>query len=288
MDSASVQLVAAEGSRGRLVISQLPNGTHSPESRPPSQTVVVREARAYRFRFEVAGDIARIEPIELFDCDDATQRTGRLVPLESVGLIAVELTTTTGTVMRGQFDVRSAKFSDEQAFGRMLTDLAELSVEALHQGFAPSAGQFGSASGDSPRLLYQQFAVLHSLMVGSDLPWAIAQVLSEPHRAWESQLESRQPGRPLRGSSRWEANSVGPGPGSPTPGGPLVSLPSALLVERTEETTDTTANRFIRFVLEGWRSLAARVVSKSEALGGASKRRGVGNAKSWCLPWMSI
>jgi hypothetical protein len=279
MESAEVRLADDNGGTARLTISRLPTSSHGPEIQERRGAVVVREARAYRFQFDVDGAIARIEPTEIFDSDDATRRTGRLVPGEAVGLISVELTTDSGAVLRGQFDVRSAKFSDEQAFGRMLADLAELSVEALHQGFAPSAGRFGSASGASPRLLYQQFAVLHSLMVGSDLVRAITQVLSKPHRAWESQLEPRQPGRPLRGSSRLASQLSRPGPRVLTPRGPLASLPKALLVERTEETTDTTPNRFIRFVLEGWRALAANVVSSSGGLSGAAKARGVGHAE---------
>jgi hypothetical protein len=279
VESAEVSLEADNGSTARLTISRLPTSDHGPEIQGRSSAVVVREARAYRFQFDVDGAIARLEPAELFDSDDATRRTGRLVPGEAVGLVSVELTTDSGALLRGQFDVRSAKFSDEQAFGRMLADLAELSVEALHQGFAPSAGRFGSASGASPRLQYQQFAVLHSLMVGSDLVWALTQILSKPHRAWESRPESRQPGRPLRGSSRLASQLTRPGPRVLTPRGPLASLPSTLLVERTEETLDTTPNRFIRFVLESWRSLAASVASSAGALSGASKARGISQAR---------
>ena len=280
MESAEVSLAGDDGSTARLIISRLPTSIHGPETQGHRSAVVVREARAYRFEFDVDGAISRVEPSEIFDSDDTSRRTGRLAPGEAVGLVSVEVTTDSGAVLRGQFDVRSAKFSDEQTFGRMLADLAEVSVEALHQGFAASAGRFGSASGASPRLLYQQFAVLHSLMVGSDLEWAISQILTQPHRAWESQLEPRQPGRPLRGSSRLASQLSRPGSRVPTPRGPLASLPSTLLVERTEETIDTTPNRFIRFVLESWRALAAIVVSSSEALSGAAKARGVSQAQA--------
>lgn len=174
--------------------------------------------------------------------------------------------------------MRSAKFSDEQAFGRMLADLAELSIEAMHLGFAPSSGAYGSAAGDSPRLLYQQFAVLQSLLVGSDLSWAITQILADPHREWESNHEPRPPGRPLRGSSRLGSQLGKAGARVRTPRGPVSSMPRTLLVERTEESVDTIANRFVRFVLERWRALAVEVVLKADALGGAAKRRGVEQA----------
>ncbi len=42
---------------------------------------------------------------------------------------------------------------------------------------------------------------------------------------------------------------------------------------------DTIANRFVRFVLERWRAIAAAVVLQADALGGAAKRRGVEQAR---------
>lgn len=284
MDSATVQLVATDGAYGALVISRLPKGPDGPGLSDRDGTVTIREARPYRFKFAIPDGILirdgipQLEPAELFDSDDATWMSGRLVPGESVGIVSVVVTTATGSVLRGRLDVRSAKFSDEQAFGRMLADLAELSVEAMHQGFAPSSGEFGSTTGGSPRLLYQQFAVLQSLLVGSDLEWAITKILSEPHRTWKSHLESRPLGRPVRGSSRLGSQLGRTGPRIGTPRGPLPSMPRTLLVERTEETVDTTPNRFVRFVLERWRAIAAIVVLEADALGGAAKRRGVAQA----------
>lgn len=278
MESASVQLEAAGGAPGVLVISRLPNAKAGADLSAPNGTVTIREAATYRFKFDVPDVIARVDPAELFDSDDVSRTSGRLVPGESVGIVSVEVVTGAGTTLRGRFDVRSAKFSDEQAFGRMLADLAELSVEAMHQGFAPSSGAYGSANGGSPRLLYQQFAILQSLILGSDLAWAIAQILSDPHRAWESDLEPRAPGRPLRGSSRLGSQLARPGPRVVTSRGPLPSMPRTLLVERSEETVDTIANQFARFVLERWRSIAAEVVAQADALGGAAKRRGVEQA----------
>ena len=275
METAEVALTAENGSSGSLTISRLPTSNEGPEVDERGETVVVREARTYRFGLSIPGEVTQLEPAELFDLDDSTRRTGRLVPGEAVGIVQVEATTETGDVLRGRFDVRSAKFADDQAFSRMLSNLAELSVEALHQGFAPSAGPFGSAAGPSPRLLYQQFAVLNALLRGSDLEWALTQVLGRPHRAWVTQDEPRQPGRPLRGSSRLTHQLSQPGPRVLTPDGPLASLPAKLLVARTDETLDTVPNRFVRFVLERWRALAAAVLANVSGLPGAASRRGV-------------
>lgn len=239
----------------------------------------IREARTYRFEVSVPGSIVQLEPAELFDPDDQLQQSGRLTPRESVGVVDTEVTTSDGVTWRGRFDVRSAKFADESAFGQMLADLAQLAVESLHQGFAPSAGQFGAASGPAPQLMYQQFAVLRALLVGSDLNWAIGQVLGSPNREWVTAYEPRAPGRPLQGSSRLSTQLSRPGRRVVTPNGPLRSLPAELLVQHTTETLDTVPNRFVLFVLERWRALSESVLANVSELPGAAMRRGVHEAR---------
>jgi hypothetical protein len=279
VDSANVCLTAEDGGIAWLRISQLPSSRHSIEAPPAEKLVVLREARVYRYELLIEDSVVLIQPSELFDPDDTAGRSGRLTPGEAVGLVTVAMTTSTGRTLRGRFEVRSAKFSDEGAFATMLADLAALSVEALHQGFAPAAGQFSADAGATPRLLYQQFAVLHALLNGSDLVWAISQVLSQPHRAWIAELEPRRPGQPLRGSSRLSTQLSRPGPRVPAPHTALVSLPAELLVSRTEETLDTVPNRYVRFVLERWRALAFAVVDGAGSLHGAPQRRGLQEAQ---------
>lgn len=262
-----------------MVLSRLPSSQYAPGTTPMDQLVTLREATAYRYALALPGDIRAVEPAELFNFDDETQATGRLNTGETVGVVSIEITTTDETVYRGRIDIRSAKFADEQAFGTMLSDLAQLALEAMHQGFAPGAGEFGTGAGGSPRLLYQRFAVLHSLLVGSDLDWAISHVFHDPHREWSVQHELRPPGRPLRGSSRLRSQLTKPGPRVRTPTARLPTMPRMMPVGRTEETFDTIPNRFVRFVLEGWRALAAEVVTKADTLGGAAKRRGVHQAQ---------
>ena len=143
MRSFRVELTGA-GAPGTLRVAALPSAVEPLETDPRTSTLIVREARTYRFEFDVAGQVIEVQPAELFDFDDTTCRSGRLMPREAVGAIRVEVTTDQGPLVGG-FEVRSAKFADEEAFGRMLSDLAELAIESLHQGFAASAGRFGTA-----------------------------------------------------------------------------------------------------------------------------------------------
>ena len=278
LERAEVRLTSEDGRLAWLKIAQLPSARHGIEVSPAEKLVVLREARVYRYELSIDDSVVEIQPSELFDPDDSGQRSGRLAPREAVGLVNVAITTPTGSTFRGSLDVRSAKFSDEGAFASMLTDLAALSVEALHQGFAPAAGQFAADAGATPRLLYQQFAVLNALLNGSDLQWAISQVSSQPHRAWTAEQEARRPGQPLRGSSRLSTQLSRPGPRVPAPHAVMASLPAVLMVQRTEESLDTIPNRFVRFVFERWRALAFAVVENAESLSGAPRKRGIQEA----------
>jgi hypothetical protein len=242
--------------------------------------LTLREGAKYRFEIEGATGLVNLEPSELFDFDDHRRLSGRIEPGEAVGVVTVAATDSSGKTFEGRLDVRSQKFSDETAFASMISDLARIAVEALHQGFAPSSGQFSPDPSAAPRLIYQQFAVLSALLQTEDLKWALGHVLSQPHRAWLVEQELRPPGRPIKGSSRLGANLAKPGPRVPNRLGSPSSLPALVPVQRTEDTLDTTPNRYVRFVLERWRSIALDVARSAETLGGAARRRGVAAAEA--------
>lgn len=282
MDTATIALTSVAGDLVSLVVSQLPRSsmTLDLQTRPGRHelTPTLREGATYRFRVHADRSVVAIEPAELFDFDDAYRTSGRIVTGENVGLVRVSLTDDGDTVFTGEFDIRSAKFADEQAFARMLTDLASKAVEALHQGFAAPSGEFRADAGAAPRLLYQQFAILHALLRSGDLSWALAHVTGQPHREWRSEQEIRPPGRPAKGSSRLAGQLSRPGARVPAPFTSLGSLPALLATARTEETVDTIPNRFVRFALERWRFLSSEVAAYAAELPGYAMRRGVDEA----------
>lgn len=279
-----VDLAASEGKMCRLRLAKLPRpSAASPELlyRPGAGPVpTLREGAKYRFEVEGTSALASLEPSELFDFDDDRRLSGRIEPGEAVGIVTLTAVDLDGRTFRGRLDVRSHKFADEEAFGSMVADLASVAVEALHQGFAPSSGEFSADPSAAPRLIYQQFAVLSALLRSDEMTWAFGHVTTQPHRAWIVEEELRSPGRPIKGSSRLGASLARPGPRVPNPLGSLISLPAQVPVQRTEETLDTIPNRYLRFVLERWRSLAAEVAVSANQLGGAVRRRGVAEAEA--------
>jgi hypothetical protein len=271
---------------GRLSIATLPattapirDRTKDPERVASAPSIELTEASTYRYTLDVAGDVISFEPGELLDPDDPSLRSGRLRTGEAVGEVhfAVTCRTESGPVEGvTRAEVLPSKLTDEHAFREMLSNLSDLSVEVLHQGFAPSAGRFSTVAGPSPRLLYQQFALLHLRLFSAETEWALARVLAEPYRSWETESEERPLGAPIKGSSRLARSLTGGGQRLVAPAhAPLGTLPLRLSVDRTESTFDNVPNRYVRFVLERWRSIAADALDAVEGkLRGATLRRG--------------
>ena len=265
---------------GILELSLLPNMTRflltdelDPGRHPSRPLVRLREAARYRYRVDSSDRVTRMEPRELLDADDVSLSTGRLNTGEFVGEVELDVEFEVGGHTTCRVDILPIKIGDETSFHAMLSDLAALSVEALHQGFAPAAGRLSQGAGGSPRLLYQRFAVLHALLTTSELNWAFAHVLSDPHCTWVAQPEPRRPGTAVRGSSQLARTLMRPGPRVAALS-PLSSLPARLIVDRTEDSVDTAPNRYVRFVLEQWRALALSAGEAADTLSGSSARRG--------------
>ena len=211
VNDASVRLQSADGTTaGQLRLVALPSrpapifDRENDPSRPRVQPAVqVTEASTYHYEFVgVEPRPGRIEPAELFDPEPGHKR-GRLRVGEAVGTVAVTVELLSGADrLTGAFEVRPAKVEDENAYHTMLGDLAEVAVEILIQGFQPSAGTFELAPETTPRLLYQQFALLHLLLFRDSTDAALALVFRRPNRAWVTTSERRSAGRPLPGTSR--------------------------------------------------------------------------------------
>lgn len=279
---ASVRLPLLDGDgrvRGVLELSLLPKTSFTLTDEvdltrhPTAPLVRVREAARYRYRIHSDYRPTTVGPAELVSPDDGTLTSGRIETREFVGEVELEVVLDEVGRTTCRVDILPTKIGDHASFQSMLSDLAAISVEALHQGFAPAAGRLGRGAGGAPRLLYQRFAVLHALLATAELKWAFAHVLAEPHRAWIVQPEQRRPGTAVRGSPGLARSLTRPGP-RVLARGPLPHLPVRLVVDKTEETVDSPPNRYVRFVLEQWRALALAAHDAAGTLAGAPAARG--------------
>jgi hypothetical protein len=254
---------------GGLSITALPRSA-GPQDRSDDPTrsrnepaVQLLEASSYRYKLDlVDAQEVRLEPAELFDPDDPTGMTGRLFTRQYVGDVWLAVLDPEGDELgSAAVLVRAAKLEHEREYQRMLRDIADLAAEAVLQGFAPASTSTAIMSAKPPRLLYQQFAILQARLADEELQDAIAEVIHRPQRGWVRETEYRAPGRPLQ--LRGEVARALTGPGRrvriATAVGSLRTLPSTIESHRSDETVDTVANRFVKFALTHWRSLATRL-----------------------------
>lgn len=236
------------------------------------------ESVTYSYRLVgVPGQIEVIEPSELMRPLTATD--GSLNTRGSVGRIEIEVVYRQDGALRrarAEIGVRPRKL-DEDAFQAMLADISDVAVELIHQGFAPATGGFTVLPTSEPRLLYQQFALLHQQLFSRDVQHALRRILAHPHRVWKTVDEPSRPGVPFKSGARVARRISAAGPRRELPdGAPLPTVPRTLTVERTESTYDNVPNRQIRFVLERWRALtvATDKAIAANGLGEGPWRRG--------------
>jgi uncharacterized protein len=244
----------------------------------------LREATAYRYSVNVGGwDAVWLEPSELFQPDDDSRRTGRLLTGQSVGWLDVEIRRDpdSPTEAIAALEVRTSKLTYEREYRRMLSDIGTLAAEATVQGFAPTTQRFELDPAREASLLYQRFAGLCARLFDDELESALAYVLGQPHREWRDEFEERPPGLPVAGSSTLINALTASGPRVPAPtlgrSIGLRSLPRRLPHRRTEDTWDTVPNRFVRFALERWQSIALdlqRALARTVELDTGPARRG--------------
>ena len=202
---------------------------------------------------------------EVVQPDDSSGLRGRLRPDLYTGTLPITLLTEDGAI-RGRFavEVRSRKLNYLSEYRWMLRDIAEQMAEAVMDRFAVAERGFTIDDARDAATLYQRFAFLRSLISGEAFSSAIHRILSRPHVGWISVSEVIDPGRGLRADSFSIRQLSKAGPRVPWPQGLLPTLPSKVERRQTISSTDTTANRFVKFALTRWREVVAHMADLLE------------------------
>jgi hypothetical protein len=263
MSEGSVQLALKNDDGhvvGELLVANLPGRQDTTFS--ARGDVALREAAIYRYEIVTDATNVNLEPLELFDPDDASWKHGRLRPGQAVGRLRIRVvdraTELAGTT---EVDVLAVKLDHETEYRQMLTDISSFAAEAVLQGFAPSL--LDLAPSELPaELLYLRFAMIAAYLQDPAFEAAIARVTSQPHRTWVSEQEIRPVGSPFPAGASFRRAVCAPGRRVPWRGGSaaLNSLPAALTRDRTEASVDNSANQFVKFVLERWRAIALELL----------------------------
>ncbi len=242
------------------------------------------EESEYVYRIEGLPDgEMQLEPQELFYPDHREGRTGRLRSGRYVGAVNIRVGVP-GAGYRGMapLEIRSRKLNHLNDFRWMLTRIATESADLLLQRFAPAAVTLRPEAGGKPASEYSRFALLQSLLDSDELESAIQIVLHRPHSEYETVSESVHPSRGLRGGRNLAKALVQPGPRQQVHGyAPLglETLPEKVNQVRHLETLDTVPNRFVKYALGRWRTIAATVGRRLAGLDDAGAQRGRSEAE---------
>lgn len=244
----------------------------SPERDEGLAPVQLLEGAEYIYELEGArwatddGDgvsMVELQPSELFDPDTRTNERGRLRPGMHTGLLPLSVWVDGRMVGRAQVEVRSRKLGYREHYRWMLDDIASDMAEVVMQRFAPSEQRFRLDESLGAATLYQRFAFLRALIESEVFDGAVQRILRRPYRTWVSQEETRRPGQGVPSRSDVIRQLAGPGPrtdaGRLQASLGLASVPRTLRVARPVETRDNIPNRFVRFALERWRGVVARI-----------------------------
>ncbi|WP_156028245.1 DUF2357 domain-containing protein [Candidatus Solirubrobacter pratensis] len=248
---------------GFLVLSQLPRRGHVPTLVGSAGQVV--EAAVYRYQvlLDERPTSVYLEPgDELFSYDSHDCLTGRLQPRQHVGRIRIAVRVPEAeTAGIATIDVAPTKLEYAAEYQHMLGDIADIATEAVLQGFAPATLELAQDSIAPAKLLYQQFAFLNARLASREVQDALALIVANPHRAWHVESEPQSAGRPMPATSSLSLSVTRPGQRVDTHGRlRIASVPRALDRRRTESTFDSVPNRFVKYALARWRSIAQRLI----------------------------
>lgn len=230
---------------------------------------------AYSLTTDESLVVDRIEPTDLFS-STADITTGRLDVRRATGTLTIDAVFIDGTSASCDVEVRSRKLDYESEYRSMLLRIAREASELVQAAFAPSAlSAFRPNTSDDPHTTYQRFAFIQALLQSDEVQDALRLIQRRPHFEHVDVEWSIDPARGIRASASVAKQLALPGPRQSThrPVGGLMTIPRVLVENTNELSYDTVPNRFVKYVLTRWRSIAVDV---ERALQGEtpSERRG--------------
>ena len=236
--------------------------THDMEREEGLEPIQLLESSEYIYLLDLGPtqEGAYLEPLELFEPDDDSNRRGRLKTGLATGRVPIRLMTASGVII-GQtaVEVRSRKFDYLKHYRWMLGDIAEQMAELVMERFAASEQYFSPDNERGATSLYQRFEFLQASLASQEFEASIQQIFAKPYVHWITKGERRPPGYGIRPSSQVARQIAGVGPRVHWPGGARASVPATFSIESQEASLDNVPNRFIKFALQRWRDLTWQV-----------------------------
>lgn len=247
----------------------------SPSMSPVAAPVQLLEEISYDY--EISGydsEVVGLEPTDRVQWS-RSPINGRLDVGRATGTLRFEAHLSGNRTASCELEVRSRKLDYETEYRDMLLRIAQESAALVQQHFASSAlAAFRPDTSVESETLYQRFAFVKAVLDSDRLQGALHQIERRPHSEIIEVTDRVDPARSVKSSRALAKQLLLPGDrqrvGTPIAG--MDTLPRTVEVTTAETTFDTTPNRFVKYVLERWRSIAVDVGRALDGDGPADRR----------------
>lgn len=225
-------------------------------------SVQILENVEYRYEFTLqSGDssVVTTDHTDTFQADTRDGLSGRVRPGLYTGTLPIRVFLNGSECGSFSIEVRSRKLGYLTEYRWMVRDLAEQMSAVVMSRFSPAVQQFRVDNTKDAQTLYQRFAFLKSLISGEEFQAAISEIVRRPHVNWVDYHEPTIPNRGIKATSAVARQLMKAGPRVAWESGVLSTLPQVVDNHRTVVTVDTVPNRFVKFALEQWRDVVAKI-----------------------------
>lgn len=274
-ESTRIEVIDASGRDSISVhIALLPRNVANPSAMHPllvSDPIVdadvlpevqLLESHEYRYEFDLAeGDesIITTDHADTFQPDTISGHSGRIRPGLYTGTLPIRVFLDGKEIGSFSLEVRSRKLDYLTEYRWMVRDLADQMSAVVMNRFSPSVQQFRIDNTKDAQTLYQRFAFLKSLISGENFQAAVSEIVRRPHVSWVDYHEPTSPNRGIKATSAVSRQLAKAGPRVAWNHPAIKSIPLLIDSHRTEVSVDTTPNRFVKFALEQWRDVVAKI-----------------------------
>lgn len=195
---------------------------------------------------------------------------GRITPNIYVGTLSIEVINETNNEQVGTFslEVRSVKTTYRQDYRIMLEEITEKCTELLMQANSPVSQYFIVNFNSEPRIIYQRFAFIKSILESDEFNDAVHKFLISPITKW-TDTEIQKDIRGVRKIDSKRLRQIASASNRINlPEGHLLkerlsSIPLKIQSRYKTETVDTPENRFIKYALESFLIFCSEFYSKA-------------------------
>ena len=157
-------------------------------------------------------------------------------------------------------EVISSKLDYGREFRRITEDIADFCQQLLLSWDGPTSLRFASDPGESARISLERFLFVRGHLAPERLEELVEQIQRRPNTRLVRESEWSPLGS--AGSREWLGNPVGMARDWRRAGESGRLIPGQVRDIRKEDSTDTAANRFLKFALSGFRDLCREVLEQ--------------------------